>query len=162
MKGILPDKQYFKIGEVSRLVGVEPYVLRYWETEFPAIKPTKSPSRQRLYRRRDVEAILTIKHLLYERRFTIEGARKHLNRSRNSNESKKSEALELNQSADAHRILLQSLSEQLREISDTLNEGSVDPLKKAWAALEKARSRTKGKAHAPGAAVAVSVAKTTA
>ena len=74
----LPDKIYFKIGEVARLTGVKPYVLRYWETEFNAIQPVKSRSRQRLYRKRDVELILKIKELLYESRFTIEGARKRI------------------------------------------------------------------------------------
>jgi DNA-binding transcriptional MerR regulator len=72
----IPDKLYFRIGDVSRLAGIKPYVLRYWETEFPAIAPKKSGTNQRLYRRKDVELILEIKHLLYEKRFTIEGARK--------------------------------------------------------------------------------------
>ena len=74
----IPDKLYFRIGDVSRLAGVKPYVLRYWETEFPAIDPKKSGTGQRLYRRKDVELVLEIKHLLYEKRFTIEGARKAL------------------------------------------------------------------------------------
>jgi len=74
----IPDKIYFKIGEVARLTGVKPYVLRYWETEFKAIQPVKSHSRQRLYRKRDVELIIKIKELLYVSRFTIEGARKKL------------------------------------------------------------------------------------
>jgi DNA-binding transcriptional MerR regulator len=74
----LPDKIYFKIGEVARLTGIKPYVLRYWETEFKVIQPVKSRSRQRLYRKRDVELILRIKELLYEQRFTIEGARKKI------------------------------------------------------------------------------------
>lgn len=72
----IPDKLYFRIGDVSRLAGVKAYVLRYWESEFPAIAPKKSGTGQRLYRRKDVELILEIKHLLYEKRFTIEGARK--------------------------------------------------------------------------------------
>ena len=71
----IPDKLYFKIGEVSDLLGVEPYVLRYWETEFTALSPKKSGTGHRLYRRKDVELLLRIKHLLYERKFTIEGAR---------------------------------------------------------------------------------------
>jgi DNA-binding transcriptional MerR regulator len=71
----IPDKLYFKIGEVSELLGVEPYVLRYWETEFPVLSPKKSGTGHRLYRRKDVELLLRIKHLLYEKRFTIEGAR---------------------------------------------------------------------------------------
>ena len=74
----IPDKIYFKIGEVARLTGVKPYVLRYWETEFHAIQPVKSQSRQRLYRKRDVELLLKIKDLLYKQRFTIEGARKKI------------------------------------------------------------------------------------
>jgi len=74
----IPDKLYFRIGEVSSLVGVEPYVLRYWESEFPELAPKRSGSRQRLYRRKEVELLLAIKHLLYDRRFTIEGARQFL------------------------------------------------------------------------------------
>jgi DNA-binding transcriptional MerR regulator len=74
----IPDKLYFKIGEVSELLGVEPYVLRYWETEFPVLSPKKSGTGHRLYRRKDVELLLRIKHLLYEKRFTIEGARQAL------------------------------------------------------------------------------------
>ena len=74
----IPDKLYFRIGEVSRLANVKPYVLRYWETEFASIGPKKSGSNHRLYRRKDVELILEIKQLLYEKRYTIEGARKQL------------------------------------------------------------------------------------
>jgi DNA-binding transcriptional MerR regulator len=74
----IPDKLYFKIGEVSELLTVEPYVLRYWETEFPLLAPKKSGTGHRLYRRKDVELLLRIKHLLYDRRFTIEGARQAL------------------------------------------------------------------------------------
>lgn len=71
-------KLYFRIGEVARIVGVKPYVLRYWESEFSVLKPDKSPSKHRLYRRRDVETLLKIKELLHQKRFTIEGARKVL------------------------------------------------------------------------------------
>jgi DNA-binding transcriptional MerR regulator len=74
----IPDKLYFKIGEVSDLLGVEAYVLRYWETEFPVLSPKKSGTGHRLYRRKDVELLLRIKHLLYDKRFTIEGARQSL------------------------------------------------------------------------------------
>jgi DNA-binding transcriptional MerR regulator len=74
----IPDKLYFKIGEVSEILGVEAYVLRYWETEFPQLAPKKSGTGHRLYRRKDVELLLRIKHLLYEKRFTIEGARQTL------------------------------------------------------------------------------------
>jgi DNA-binding transcriptional MerR regulator len=74
----IPDKLYFRIGEVSDLVGVEPYVLRYWETEFPAVGPKKSDTGHRMYRRKEVELLLRIKHLLYEKKYTIEGARQFL------------------------------------------------------------------------------------
>jgi len=76
--GLPPDKLYFKIGEVARIVGVKPYVLRYWESEFSVIKPGKTRSKHRLYRRKDVETLLRIKDLLHHRRFTIEGARRQL------------------------------------------------------------------------------------
>jgi len=74
----LPDKLYFKIGEVAKIVGVKPYVLRYWETEFSIIRPGKTRSQHRLYRRRDVEALLEIKRLLHNERYTIEGAKRRL------------------------------------------------------------------------------------
>lgn len=72
------DKLYFKIGEVAEIVGVPAYVLRYWETEFKAVKPQKSRAQQRVYRRQDVATLLRIKHLLYEKKFTIAGARQQL------------------------------------------------------------------------------------
>jgi DNA-binding transcriptional MerR regulator len=74
----IPDKLYFRIGEVSRLAGIKPYVLRFWETEFPGLGPKKSGTGHRLYRRKDVEMVLEIKRLLYDKRYTIEGARKFL------------------------------------------------------------------------------------
>src|SRR5258706_16154902 len=74
----IPDKLYFRIGDVSRLAGIKPYVLRFWETEFPGLGPKKSGTGHRLYRRKDVELVLEIKRLLYEKRYTIEGARKFL------------------------------------------------------------------------------------
>src|SRR5258706_5577112 len=74
----IPDKLYFRIGDVARLAGIKPYVLRFWETEFPSLGPKKSGTGHRLYRRKDVELVFEIKRLLYEKRFTIEGARKFL------------------------------------------------------------------------------------
>src|SRR6201987_4698810 len=76
--GEIPDKLYFRIGEVAKLAGIKPYVLRFWETEFPGLGPRKSGTGQRLYRRKDVEMVLEIKRLLYDNRYTIEGARKFL------------------------------------------------------------------------------------
>lgn len=81
----IPDKLYFRIGEVSRLAGIKPYVLRFWETEFSSLGPKKSGKGHRLYRRKDVELVLEIKRLLYDNRYTIEGARKYLDgRSRDA------------------------------------------------------------------------------
>lgn len=74
----LPDKLYFKVGEVSAITGVPAYVLRFWETEFKRIKPKRTASGHRLYRKIDIELILKIKHLLYDEKFTIRGAKQHL------------------------------------------------------------------------------------
>jgi DNA-binding transcriptional MerR regulator len=74
----IPDKLYYKIGEVSSIAGLPPHVLRFWETEFGRINPKRSPSGQRLYRRQDVELILRIKHLLHHKKYTISGARQYL------------------------------------------------------------------------------------
>jgi len=75
---VIPDKLYFRIGDVSELLHLPTYVLRFWETEFPQLKPTKSSSGQRMYRRREVELALRIRTLLYEEGFTIPGARERL------------------------------------------------------------------------------------
>jgi DNA-binding transcriptional MerR regulator len=82
MDGSIPDKSYFRIGEVSRLLNVQSYVIRYWESEFKTVRPIRTRSDQRLYRRRDVEELLLIRKLLYEEKFTINGARKQLRKIR--------------------------------------------------------------------------------
>src|SRR5579863_5699150 len=74
----IPAKSLFRIGEVSRLTATKPFVLRYWETEFPMLQPVKSPKGQRLYRREDIDTVFAIKRLLYAEGFTIAGARRHL------------------------------------------------------------------------------------
>lgn len=74
----LPDKLYFKIGEVSEIAGIPAYVLRFWETEFKIINPKRTSTGQRQYQKSDVELILTIKHLLYDKKYTIKGAKRHL------------------------------------------------------------------------------------
>ena len=76
----IPDKSYFRIGEVSKMLGVEPHVVRYWESEFKTIKPVRTNSDQRLYRKKDVEELATIRHLLYSEQFTIAGAKKRLSK----------------------------------------------------------------------------------
>ena len=78
MEPKIPNKLFFKIGEVCELTETQPYVLRYWESEFPALAPAKNNSGQRIFRRRDIETILRIKSLLYEEGFTIAGAKKKL------------------------------------------------------------------------------------
>ena len=112
----LPDKLYFKIGEVSSLVGVKPYVLRYWETEFEVLKPGKAPSRHRLYKKKDVELLLEIKKLLYAEGYTIEGARKKLRE--NKKEDRRQLRLPLSESGYKNTLLkikkdLQSLHKKL-------------------------------------------------
>ena len=78
MERRIPNKLFFKIGEVCEITDTQPYVLRYWESEFPALAPAKNTSGQRIYRRRDIETVLRIKQLLYEEGFTIAGAKKRL------------------------------------------------------------------------------------
>ena len=112
----LPNKLYFRIGEVARLVGVKPYVLRYWETEFPILKPGKTPSRHRLYRHRDVELLLEIRHLLYEEGFTIAGAKKRLK------EREKDESPLLPPPPIAYRKELDAIREDLRALHRLLCE----------------------------------------
>ncbi len=89
----IPDKLFFKIGEVSRLTDIKPHVLRYWESEFPMLNPPKNRASQRAYRKKDIETVLVIKRLLYEENFTISGARKKLREMRSSRKSKGQMAL---------------------------------------------------------------------
>ncbi len=79
----IPDnKRYFRIGEASRIIGVEPHVLRYWESEFPQIRPRRADSNHRTYQKKDLETVLEIKRLLYDEKMTIEGAKRRLSRMR--------------------------------------------------------------------------------
>ena len=84
MVRIPEDRRYFRIGEASRIIGVEPYVLRYWESEFPQIRPQRAGSNQRIYQRNDLETLLEIKRLLYDEKMTIEGAKQRLTQHRSS------------------------------------------------------------------------------
>lgn len=103
-------KRYFRIGEVSRIIGVEPYVLRYWESEFPQIRPTRADSKQRTYQKKDVELIKEIKRLLYEEKLTLEGARKRLKKL-----NAKTESIE---PAD----IIEEIKSELRIIADLLSD----------------------------------------
>ena len=104
----IPDKLYFKIGEVSKISGLPSHVLRFWESEFNKIKPRRTASGQRSYTRKDIETILEIKHLLHDKKFTLEGARKYLNAR------SKSEKL-------AHSEFIAELRSELKSIRDLLD-----------------------------------------
>jgi DNA-binding transcriptional MerR regulator len=114
-----PDKLFYKIGEVSKIVGVEPYVLRYWETEFPFLKPRKNKSGQRVYIKKDVELLLTIKRLLYQERFTIEGVRKRLGLSSASVEPKPEQEVQKKEVRQPARVV-EHIKKRLREILSQL------------------------------------------
>ena len=122
----LPNKLYFRIGEVAKLVGVKPYVLRYWETEFTILRPGKTPSHHRLYRRRDVETLLEIKNLLYEEGFTIAGAKKKLRDSEMGGAIEMALSLPVTDSGPHsqpcdHLQLLRSIREDLRTLHAMLS-----------------------------------------
>ena len=112
MASRLPEKIYFKIGEVSEIVAVEPYVLRYWETEFELLKPSKAPSKHRLYKKRDVELLLEIKRLLYAEGFTIEGARKKLREAKKEEKNQ----LKLPLSEQKYKSALVKLKKELETL----------------------------------------------
>jgi DNA-binding transcriptional MerR regulator len=114
----IPDKLYFKIGEVAEITGVKPYVLRYWESEFKMVNPSKSRSRQRLYRKSDVELIFRIKELLYEERYTINGARKKLKEMGYGRISQP----ELQFEKKGSKSELDKVIEELKEIQEILSE----------------------------------------
>ncbi len=121
----IPDKLYFRIGEVARLAGIKPYVLRFWETEFPALGPRKSGTGHRLYRRKDVELVLEIKRLLYEKRFTIEGARKFLEtRGKPEPAPRAPKAVKTRAQADlfpdSSSSLMDTVRKELQELADLL------------------------------------------
>src|SRR5436190_17337247 len=101
---LIPEKLYFRIGEVSRLCQLPAYVLRFWETEFPPLKPIKSSTGQRMYRRKDVEAVLRIKKLLYEEGFTIAGARQQLRAESKTEKNQAPLPFPVQSSADLKRI----------------------------------------------------------
>ena len=116
-KNTIPNKLYFKIGEVSTITGVEPYVLRYWESEFKAIKPSRTQSKQRIYRRKDVELILEIKKILYDEKFTIAGARKRLQSVKSEN--KQQLALDFTVKKD-HQKILKEIKAELKALRKLL------------------------------------------
>jgi DNA-binding transcriptional MerR regulator len=124
MHKMIPDKAYFRIGEVSRILAVEPYVIRYWESVFKTVRPERTRSDQRRYRRKDVEELLVIKDLLYGKRFTIAGAKKELRRMKqgalqDGEDSERPD--EPDRMSDQKNDRLAVVKEGLTQIRDMLN-----------------------------------------
>ena len=113
---LIPDKLYFRIGEVATLCRLPAYVLRFWESEFPQLKPVKSSTGQRMYRRRDVESVLRIKQLLYEQGFTISGARQQLRAETKTDKTQAAIPFPAHSAPE-----LQHIRQGLREILDMLS-----------------------------------------
>lgn len=137
----IPEKQYFKIGEVSEILDVEPYVLRYWESEFKILKPTRTRARQRLYHKKDLELLLEIKHLLYDEKFTIAGAKKRLQEMKKQTAAEKkasrttkatrardeipvsperAETMNLSSNQEDYRDILLEIKRELKELRNIL------------------------------------------
>ena len=116
MASQIPDKLYFKIGEVSKLADVAPHVLRYWESEFSTIKPKRAGSKQRLYRRKDVELILTIKNLLHRQGYTIAGAKKLISEADDLDSIKVEE-----EQSKVHSNRLGAIKDELLELRNMLD-----------------------------------------
>lgn len=112
METVIPEKTYFRIGEVSKILNVESYVIRYWETEFSSVKPTRTKSAQRLYRKKDVQELLMIRDLLYLQRFTIDGAKKQLAKMREESEP---------ESGNVYRDKLLLIKHELQEIRNMIS-----------------------------------------
>jgi DNA-binding transcriptional MerR regulator len=112
MDTIIPEKAYFRIGEVSKIIGVEPYVIRYWETEFKTVKPVRTTAAQRLYRKKDVQELLNIRNLLYSQQFTIDGAKKQLFKMHRSDKSEK---------ADEEKEKLTLIKRELQQIRNIIS-----------------------------------------
>ena len=132
----VPNKLFFKIGEVCEITDTQPYVLRYWESEFPALAPAKNSSGQRIYRRRDIDTVLRIKQLLYEEGFTIAGAKKRLE-SELAGRVDTPVPKEVQDAAAAAgdtpaessgRTALRQVKEQLREILTLLDRNGKTPV----------------------------------
>lgn len=129
---VIPDKLYFRIGDVAKLCGVETYVLRFWETEFPQMRPNKSGTGQRLYRKKDVELALKVRRLLHDEGYTIAGARQVLAQEAGSKSSPQLQLLE-NGSADRAKAMqarLQKVRGELREILGILSAPPGHPERK--------------------------------
>jgi DNA-binding transcriptional MerR regulator len=116
----VPDKLFYKIGEVSKITGVEPYVLRYWETEFHFLRPRKNKSGQRVYVKKDLELILQVKRMLYQERYTIEGVRKRFGEGTLRDAEPKPAPEKRTRSPRNPAEVIGSVKKRLREILDQL------------------------------------------
>ena len=126
MERKIPNKLFFKIGEVCEITDTQPYVLRYWESEFPALAPAKNSSGQRIYRRRDIETVLRIKQLLYDEGFTIAGAKKRLEteltgRAETPQPEAMAVAADRPAGDDKTRVALREVKDTLKEILTLLD-----------------------------------------
>ncbi|MBM9614898.1 MerR family transcriptional regulator [Desulfobulbus rhabdoformis] len=120
----IPDKVYFRIGEVSELVGVETHVLRYWESEFALIKPFRGKSKQRLYRRKDVQTLLVIKDLLHQQGYTISGARKYLKQALKTGTLEQTSQPKQGADSEAKADIIQQVKSELRALLTQLEQGN--------------------------------------
>lgn len=123
----LPDKRYFKIGEVCEIAGLKAHVLRYWESEFKELKPPKGKSQHRLYRKQDIETVLRIKELLYEKRFTIAGAQQALKESAPAKKAKRAsdfQQLSLDFDPTDYKNILRSVLQELQALRAELDQGA--------------------------------------
>jgi DNA-binding transcriptional MerR regulator len=141
----IPDKLYYRIGEVARLCAVETYVLRFWETEFPQLKPNKSGTGQRLYRRREVDLARRIRHLLYEEGYTIPGARQHFQAE--ARKPAESGQLRLAEAGPAPK--LGKLRTELKEILGMLSTAPNAKRSQPGEASRRASKESRGESRGP-------------
>lgn len=135
------EKLYYRIGEVSRITQIKPYVLRYWESEFSLMSPAKSRSKQRLYRKRDIETILLIKKLLYDERFTIAGAKKRLRElGRTAFDTPETADLEEAAGVELEAATIEEVAEPEQQLNLALVGDSVEKFRKIREELQTLRA----------------------
>jgi DNA-binding transcriptional MerR regulator len=124
----IPDKLYYFMGEVNKITGLKPHVLRYWETEFPALNPKKNEKGKRIYQKKDIELVLKIKELLYEKKFTIKGAKEELKRKRKEKKKEPKEPKKAAPPPDDNREFLLKIHHELKMLNKTLKGSKSDDL----------------------------------
>ena len=131
----IPNRIYFRIGDVAEILGVKPYVIRFWEGEFPFLAPDKAASGQRVYRRSQIESLVLVKHLLHVERYSIEGAKKKLTELRKQAKLKETMTALVQMDADAHQAGPAAIKEIT--IGSTVDKSEVDSLKNQLEDLQK-------------------------